>query len=102
MSGNENSVIAKGKATSLLKKMEDFANDGQGNVHFCGRKALWGNESQLVSSIKITRSGIAFGQMLHRLRKFPVSVFVIPSSKRLKRLRVYVWKNILMLVHKVP
>jgi hypothetical protein len=102
MSGNERCVTAKRKAMSLLKKMEDFAEVGQGNVHYCGREALWCNESRFVSSRKITRSGTAFGHVLHRLRKFPVEVFVIPSSKRLKRSCVYVWKNFLMLVRKVP
>jgi len=72
MSENENSVTAKKKAMSLFKKMEDFAKVGPGNVHYCGRKVLWCNESRFVSSRKISRSGTAFGQVLHRLRKFPV------------------------------
>lgn len=57
---------------SLLKKMEDFAKVGQGNVHYCGRRVLRCNESRFVSSIKVTRSGIVFGQVLQQLRKFPV------------------------------
>jgi hypothetical protein len=41
MSENEkNCVTAKRKAISLLKKMEDSAEVGHGNVHYRGREAL--------------------------------------------------------------